>query len=201
MLLVRQPGFERRLADRILKTVLFIGVALTVTTANSHHSFYGTYVPTIEEGMVSVDGVISGLRWSNPHPIIRVAVTTDNGETVNWLFEHSAINTLYRSGWVEDTVSEGLVVTVSGFRARNGTRLARLRSLLVRHTDPESGARVFVGPEDLAEDDTWRARLAEEGTACAGIRHCVDLDEGSLELLAGEFASAGVFRGLGDLSE
>jgi len=43
---------------------------------------------------------------------------------VNWAFEGGPPNVIYRQGWRKDTLKPGDVVTVKGFRAKDGSHLA-----------------------------------------------------------------------------
>jgi hypothetical protein len=47
-----------------------------------------------------------------------------DGKVVNWAFEGGPPNVIYRQGWRKDTLKPGDVVTVKGFRAKDGTHLA-----------------------------------------------------------------------------
>jgi len=59
---------------------------------------------------------------------------------VNWAFEMNAANNLYRRGWRKDDVPPGLMVTIEGWLARNGTPTANTSSI----TLPD-GRRLFAG--------------------------------------------------------
>jgi hypothetical protein len=53
-----------------------------------------------------------------------VDVKGKEGKVVNWAFEGGPPNVIYRQGWRKDTLKPGDVVTVKGFRAKDGTHLA-----------------------------------------------------------------------------
>ena len=54
---------------------------LLVQTTHGHHSSVGIYD---EENLVEIEGVVTSLRWRNPHPTFTVEVEDENGESVEW---------------------------------------------------------------------------------------------------------------------
>ncbi len=55
-------------------------------------------------------------------------------------------NVLYRQGWRKDTVKPGDMVTIKGYRARDGSHLAFCTTV----TFPD-GREIFAGPGSLAQ--------------------------------------------------
>jgi len=63
------------------------------------------------------------MEFMNPHIYFYVDVKGKDGKVVNWAFEGGPPNVIYRQGWRKDTLKPGDVVTVKGFRAKDGTHL------------------------------------------------------------------------------
>ena len=103
----------------------------------AHHSFAAEFD---EDKPVKVTGKVTMMRWSNPHAWIYVDVAGAGGKVVNWAFETSAVNTLYRQGWRKEDLPAGTVLVVDGWQARNGTPTANAFSI----TFPD-GKRLFAG--------------------------------------------------------
>lgn len=76
--------------------------------ALAHHSgvmFDRSAVRTIE-------GEVQEWRWSNPHSYLRVGVSADGGEAVEWNFEATSSALLARQGWRRTSFVPGERVSV-----------------------------------------------------------------------------------------
>jgi DNA/RNA endonuclease YhcR with UshA esterase domain len=80
--------------------------------------------------VVSVKGTVSDFEFINPHTLITVDVKNDKGEIEKWACEARSPGMLVRvGGWDKNTLKPGDVITVSGYRAKNGATLMRLQKL------------------------------------------------------------------------
>jgi hypothetical protein len=114
-----------------------IALVAFATTATAHHSFSAEF--DIDKP-VKLTGKVTSMRWSNPHAWIYIDVQGADGKVVNWAFETTTANTLYRRGWKQEDLVAGTVVTIDGWLARNGTPTANAGSV----TLPD-GRRLFAG--------------------------------------------------------
>ena len=82
------------------------------------------------EKIVSVKGTVSGFEFINPHTLITVDVKNDKGEIEKWSCEARSPGMLVRvGGWDKNTLKVGDVITVFGYRAKNGATVLRLQKL------------------------------------------------------------------------
>lgn len=110
-----------------MKTTLSIAAFLVFslisvpTKVLAHHGFA---VEFDRDSPVTLTGVVTKMEFMNPHIYFYVDVKGKDGKVVNWAFEGGPPNVIYRQGWRKDTLKPGDVVTVKGFRAKDGTHLA-----------------------------------------------------------------------------
>ncbi len=106
-------------------------VAVTImlaTVASAHHSmaeFEGAKDVTIE-------GVVSELKWVNPHASVFVDAATIDGQAVkgqNWAAEMPSPRGLPSRGLTKESLKVGTKVTISGPARRDGAPIIILREI------------------------------------------------------------------------
>jgi hypothetical protein len=115
-----------------------IGVALlSAQTLSAHHSFAAEFD---RNSPVTLTGSVTRVDWGNPHIWVFLDVKDDTGKVANWGVEGGAPNALFRNGWRKDSLKVGDIVTVEGFKSKDGLPRANAN----RVTLPD-GRRVFAG--------------------------------------------------------
>jgi Family of unknown function (DUF6152) len=99
--------------------------------AGAHHSFAVFF--DNDQGVVSVRGVVTEFKFTNPHGIIRLNVKGKDGSVQEWKAETNSPSILERRGWKKDSVKIGDEINVEGWRARDGSNYMRMRK--VTHAD------------------------------------------------------------------
>ena len=105
--------------------------------AAAHHSFAAEF--DINQP-IQLSGEVIRMEFTNPHSWIYLKVTTDSGEVQEWAIEGGAPNALIRRGWNRDSLKPGTEVTVTGFLARDGSKRANGREIVLA-----DGTRLFAG--------------------------------------------------------
>ena len=107
----------------VLLVTILVGFGIP---AWAHHSFSAVFDA---DSPIEASGPVTRVDWRNPHAWIYVDVEGDESSVVNWAFEIGSTNGLRRSGWTRNTVQVGDVISVSGYRARDGSNRANLASI------------------------------------------------------------------------
>jgi hypothetical protein len=68
----------------------------------------------------TVKGTVTEFEWVNPHALIHLDVTGENGAVEKWIAETNSPNTLSRQGWSKNTVKIGDEITLVGHRVKGG---------------------------------------------------------------------------------
>jgi hypothetical protein len=88
---------------------------------HAHHSFAAEFD---RNKPLTLEGVVTKIEWQNPHIRFYLDVPDASGTAVNWELELGSPNNLLRAGWTRNSLQVGQKVVVSGFLAKDGSRLA-----------------------------------------------------------------------------
>ena len=108
----------------LFAVVLGLGISAPLV---AHHGGTTIYADEI----ISLQGTVKTWYWANPHVLLAIAVTGDDGETLDWIFEMQAPNTIRPAGFRKDLLQAGDEVTVELQPANNGNRNGRLTRLVL----------------------------------------------------------------------
>lgn len=125
------------------KTMVFLSgilLALGAVPALAHHSFAAEYDSSKP---VTVKGAVTKMEWQNPHARFYVDVTDEAGKVTNWEFELGSPNGLMRRGWTRNSLKPGDSVTIEGYLAKDGSKLANARNVTLG-----DGRKIFAGSTD-----------------------------------------------------
>ncbi len=98
--------------------VLPLLIAGLGTAIQAHHSFAAEYDSSKP---VTVSGTVTKVEWQNPHIWYYVDVKEQDGTVVNWAFSGGAPGQLMRRGVQRSSIQPGMVITVQGFLAKDGS--------------------------------------------------------------------------------
>ena len=115
-------------------------ILVTAKPASAHHSV----APFDKESFVAKDGVISEVRWSNPH--IRFTMVTEDaaGEQEEWTFEGDTVNTLERKGLTPESFAVNQGIRAGGWPSSRG-----LKEIFVTNVLWPDGTEVVMTPDPM----------------------------------------------------
>src|SRR5512138_1423403 len=129
--LSRREGQDGRDGKSRVDRFVPIAVALLIwaVSARAHHSVPVNFDQSKE---ITISGVLTEIKWVNPHSRFRVNVTGDDGNTVEWLVEMGAINTMKRAGFDTERFNVGDMLTIIGWPGRGRDRTMLLRTAVLK---------------------------------------------------------------------
>lgn len=127
------------------------GGALALVLAASvwlpaHHNANAEYN---SEAPVTLSGTITRIEWTNPHSFLELERKTPDGQPEKWRIEAAGPAALAKEQISRETLAVGTVVTINGWRAKNGT----LRAWGVDVTLPNGATRKLTDSMLQAVDE------------------------------------------------
>ena len=121
-------------------TAFVAGLAFLVTAgpAFAHHAFSAVFD---SKQPIKLTGTVTKIEWQNPHTWFYIDVKDDAGKIANWGLEMGSPNLLIRSGWSRNSMKMGDVVTVEGYRSKDGSNNGNAWVVTLTNT----GQRLFAG--------------------------------------------------------
>jgi hypothetical protein len=105
---------------------LIVGLLLFVGSASAHHAFNAEYDASKSMRWA---GTVTKVEWTNPHARFYVDVKDESGAVANWNFELGSPLQLRRQGWSRDSLKPGDQITVEGYPAKDGAKLASAKKV------------------------------------------------------------------------
>jgi len=117
--------------------VAFVVLLAAGRSLSAHHSLTAEFDTS---RTVSISGVITEMKWTNPHAWLQIDVRDAKGKVTNWSVEFGSPNSLYRRGWRRTDLPPKVPVTVTGYPNRD--RSATISAIDVKLPD---GRTLFAG--------------------------------------------------------
>jgi hypothetical protein len=96
---------------------------------------------------VTIQGTVTAFTWANPHVMIALDIEA-NGAIEKWKVGGSSPKFMATCGWDKKTLKPGDVVTVIGYRFKDGSNAARLLTMVM-----PNGKEMYYGAPPLRAPD------------------------------------------------
>lgn len=103
--------------------LLTISMALSCVGAQAHHSFSATFT---SDRKSTIEGVVDKFTFRNPHVLVYVNVTSEDGSVIQWISEGAAATSMRRQGWAKDSIKTGQYVRISGDATHDGSPMTSI---------------------------------------------------------------------------
>jgi len=145
-----------RIAELKIRLLVVLGFALICFVSRPAVAHHGFAVQFEQNHPITLSGVVTKMEFMNPHIYFYVDVKGADGQVVNWAFEGGPPSVIYRNGWRKDTLKAGDVITVKGFRAKDGSHLASCSTVTL-----SNGRELYAGSGGVSPNayGTTRATL------------------------------------------
>jgi hypothetical protein len=138
-----------------------LGLVVTMVSGSpllAHHEW-----PVDQTRQVTIQGTVTAFTWANPHVMIELEVEA-NGTSEKWRVGGSSPQFMTTCGWDKHALKPGDVITVTGYRFKDGSNAARLQTIVM-----PSGKEMYYGaPPVRAADCVPPARVTPSS---GGERH------------------------------
>ena len=111
----------------IVLTALLVSLLSISGSALAHHGTANYDMTKV----VTLKGTVTDFQFINPHTLIIFDVKNDQGVIEHWQAEATSPNHLVRGGWSKDIIKAGDQITISGFRAKNGSTVMRFQKMVL----------------------------------------------------------------------
>ena len=133
---------------------LALGACLAALPVWGHHEMSAEFD---SQKRVTLRGIVSNVEWNNPHVYFFVDMREASGRAETWGVELASPSELERSGWTRESLHVGDMVSVQGYAARDGSKVAEG----LRVTLPSDKSLTVPTSEALPA----RPRVSEPGKA------------------------------------
>lgn len=100
--------------------------SLLATGAHAHHSFSAEFDANARG---ELSGVVTEVRYSNPHVRYRIEVKGADGSTESWELQAASVTSLREQNWLKESIQVGDQVSVAGQLGRNNSRKMFIRGI------------------------------------------------------------------------
>jgi uncharacterized protein DUF6152 len=109
--------------------VMVLGLVVVMSLASPLFAHHGN--AAYDNKTVTVKGVVTEWKWTNPHSFLKFDAKDEKGEMIHWIGEWNAPSTLVNFGITAKSFKAGdqVTVTMTGM-AKGGTNVGRVTKVI-----------------------------------------------------------------------
>jgi len=109
---------------KIIAQLLAISFSLLfAASAQTHHSFAATFQ---SDAKITIEGIVTDFSFRNPHILVYLDVTDEDGSVTGWVSEGSAATLMRRAGWAADSINPGDRIRIYGDSTHDGSPMTSI---------------------------------------------------------------------------
>ena len=121
----------------------------------AHHAFSQQFDP---EKPVTLNGTVSKIQWAAPHVYTWLDVKDEEGKVTNWRVEMGSPTALTKAGWSRNKLKVGEMVTLQGWRSKDGTSFANAEAMRTEDGKKLSAASSYDRNQPVATSGSQPAQ-------------------------------------------
>lgn len=111
---------------QVLLLIVLITLGGFSSAVNAHHSHAATFT---EDKSTAIEGVVTEFKFRNPHVLIYLDVSNEDGTVTNWMVESTSATHWRRINWKKDAFKKGDKLRVKGDATIDGSPMVWLQSM------------------------------------------------------------------------
>jgi len=108
--------------------IMVAGLMMAGVPLFAHH---GSTAYETTKALVFKQATVTRVLWANPHVIILFDAKDEKGNIEHWNAEAGTPSTLKLSGWSQNSVQAGDVITVYIYQSKTGNKVGRLSKIVL----------------------------------------------------------------------
>ena len=122
--------------------VLGVAIAAGCRPALAHHGAAAYDVSKT----VTLKGTVKQWNWVNPHCVLLLDATDDNGQIVHWALETQNPLSMSNLGWSNESFKPGEQITVTANAAKNGRPIGIVVDVVLANGQKLNARNILVDP-------------------------------------------------------
>jgi len=110
---------------------LFLRLALVLGSIAAPIRAHHGWAAFESETKITLTGTVTDFHFINPHSVVEFEVKDSKGQVQAWEGELTSPSHLIPAGWTRNSLDKGDVVTITGYPAKNGSRVVRITKLVL----------------------------------------------------------------------